>query len=166
MIENICSIREIFALAIIPCMIISFVLFLIFRNSKSKIIPNLSIFILLVIGLTVFLLNLTIEKKIREEIKLKLNNKEIQKILINNEVPNFELNHLKEELLAIKKLNTKRGTSKTKKFVVDIITEESKYSFNLFRNSFEQTKYHLRTSKYDYELDIGMIETNFLNGIK
>lgn len=123
----------------------------------------MAIGIFLFTGLIILCLNMLIEHKIRAEIQTKLLDDSLQEILINNESAAVELDLLKEAFLKIRKVKRKKGSGGTKKFSVNIVLKESSYLFTLFRNSYEPTKYHVKTNRYAYELDVGMINTSLLD---
>ncbi len=166
MIEDACFIRDILVYALMLLFGICIISWIIFYISKNKKFVNASTIVLLGVGFSVVLINLFIERKIREEIKFQLKSNGVQGILINDELSKIELNTLKENFLRIEKGRYERGSTSTNEFKIDIISSEEKYTFTLLRNSYEPTKYRVETDKYDYELDVGMIRTSILDEMK
>ncbi len=165
MIENACYTREGLVGLIIPLFVIVGISWIFYFFSKNKKFVNLSTIILLVFGLSTLLLNFWIESKIREEIRQKFESDEIQSILINDVQSEIGLNVLKKSFSKIEKTDFVRGSSPTKRFEIAILYQDSKFTFTLFRNSYEPTKYHVETNLYNYELDVGMIRTDLLDEI-
>ncbi|MEM7102895.1 MAG: hypothetical protein AAF502_07195 [Bacteroidota bacterium] len=166
MIETICLIRQILAYSIIPVFILCGILYIFHKRFESKKLITYSTVVLFSLAIIVLFLNWTIEYKVREEIKEKLNDPRIEEILINEKLTKIDPDHLKAELLKIKRPKNHRGAKRIKRLDITIETSDSDYTFALIKISHDSAYYHVKTFKYDYELDIGGLSTNLFQGLK
>jgi|GEM_PF-5086083 len=167
MIEFLIEIRHFAIFLFLGLFSIVFVSVFIFFKSKRQIIVIIGFVAIFLSAIFAILLNVAIKDLLRSEIKdmaeLALNTE--SKILINGQDLDIDSDQL---LIDLKKIDGVYFTNKSRPqtaFLVSIIAKNDTLDVKLMRDSKRPEKYWTFLPKYDFELELDLIETHTLDAI-
>ncbi len=167
MVEFLIDIRQHIIYIILGLFGILFISFFLFYKSKQIVKVLIGIGALFLIAIFAMLLNVAIKDLLRSEIKdmaeLALNSE--SKVLINGKDLNANSDQLLTDLANINGLYFTNKSEPQTVFLVTIISQNDTLDVKLMRDSKRPEKYWTFLPKYDFELELDLIETYVLDGI-
>ncbi|MFY0697413.1 MAG: hypothetical protein JXR11_06140 [Balneola sp.] len=167
MIEFLIDIRQHIIYVILGLFGILFISFFLFFKSKQIVKVLIGIGTLFLIAIFTMLLNVAIKDLLRSEIKdmaeLALNTE--SRILINGKDLNIDSDQLLIDLAKIDGFYFTNKSERQTAFLVRILTKNDTLDVKLMRDSKRPEKYWTFLPKYDFELELDLIETHVFNGI-